>query len=176
MDLREIKLSSEVKNIGRVVTMYEDQVRLPNGKVAGRDVVRHPGAVIVVPVLPDGRLVLVEQYRYPVDTVLLELPAGKLDAGEEPQLCAQRELEEETGYRAQRLTSLGKMFTTPGFCDEVIHVYKAEYLLSAQACPDEDEFLNTKIFTIEELRGLVRAGTLCDSKTITALFYAGYSL
>lgn len=176
MELLEKKISSECKHTGSVVTMYHDKVELPNGKLANRDVVRHPGAVVIVPVLPDGSLVFVEQYRYPINQVLLELPAGKLDPNEDPAKCAERELQEETGYHTQQLSYLGKMVTTPGFCDEVIYMYKAHVVSASQATPDEDEFLNVKIIHHTNIGALVQNGTLYDSKTITALFFAGYSI
>ena len=176
MELLERNISSELKHAGHVVKMYHDQVELPNGKLANRDVVRHPGAVVIVPVLPDGSLVFVEQYRYPINQVLLELPAGKLDPNEDPAKCAERELKEETGYHAQELSYLGKMVTTPGFCDEVIYMYKATVLTASQATPDEDEFLNVKIIHHTDIGTLVQNGDLYDSKTITALFFAGYSI
>lgn len=176
MKLTERKLSSEIKYQGRIITAYSDKVQLPDGNVAGRDVVRHPGAVVIVPVLENGNIVVVEQYRYPLAAVLMELPAGKLDAEESFERCAKRELLEETGYNAKKMEYLGKMATTPGFCDEIIHVFKATQLVKQEACPDEDEFLNVREITLQELRELIKNGGFYDAKSITALFYAGYCL
>lgn len=177
MNFTEKKIKSELKYHGSIVDIYHDQVQLPNGKIAGRDVVRHCEAVVVLPVLPDGQLVFVEQYRYPLAEVLLELPAGKMDVeGESAAECARRELQEETGYQAGELEYLGRMATTPGFCDEIIHVFKADKLSLSTACPDEDEFVSVRKLSLEQLRTAVKNGALYDAKTITALFYAGYHL
>lgn len=177
MDFTEKTIKSELKYKGNIVDVYYDQVQLPNGKLATRDVVRHCGAVVIVPVLPSGEVIFVNQYRYPLAEVLLELPAGKLDLnGESTHSCAARELQEETGYQAGKLEYLGKMVTAPGFCDEVIHVFKATELTMHEACPDEDEFVSVQVLSIEQIRELVKAGKLYDAKTMTALFYAGYSL
>ena len=177
MDLTEKQIKSELKYRGSIVDVYHDQVELPNGKLAGRDVVRHCEAVVVLPVSSDGQIIFVEQYRYPLFEVLLELPAGKMDIiGESTESCAMRELQEETGYQAGKLEYLGRMATTPGFCDEIIHVFKATDLLLSVACLDEDEFVNVKKLTLEQVRTAIKSGLLYDAKTITALFYAGYNL
>lgn len=177
MNFTEQKINSELKYQGSVVDVYHDTVQLPNGKTAQRDVVRHCEAVVVLPVLPSGDIVFVEQYRYPLAEVMLELPAGKMDvASEDAESCAHRELQEETGYKAGEIEYLGRLATTPGFCDEIIHVFKATQLSDSVACPDEDEFVRVKKLSVCELRKAVKDGVLYDSKTITALFYAGYSL
>lgn len=177
MDFTEKTIKSELKYKGAIIDVYHDQIELPNGKFATRDFVRHCEAVVVLPVLPTGELVFVEQYRYPLAQVILELPAGKMDVvGESAQVCAARELQEETGYVAGQLEYLGRLATTPGFCDEIIHVFKATELSASRACPDEDEFVDVRIMGIQEVRECVKNGILYDSKTITALFYAGYSL
>lgn len=177
MSFKEKQIKSELKYKGAIIDVYHDQVELPNGKYAGRDVVRHCEAVVVLPLLPDGRIVFVEQYRYPLAEIMLELPAGKMDiVGEDAADCARRELQEETGYEADKLEYLGRMATTPGFCDEIIHVFKATELSFNAACPDEDEFVSVKKLSLEQLRTAVNSGLLYDSKTITALFYAGYNL
>ena len=150
--------------------MRRDIVCLPNGKQASREVVEHPGAVAIIPVLPDGRILLVRQFRHPVGQVLLEIPAGKLDPGESPDACAARELEEETGYRAKSLERKASVFTGPGFTNEVIHLYLAHDLFKTAVNPDEDEFLEVGAYTPEEIRRLVREGLLCDAKTISGLY------
>lgn len=177
MDFTEKKISSELKYQGSIVDVYHDTVKLPNGNSAGRDLVRHCEAVVVVPILPSGEIVFVEQYRYPLAEVLLELPAGKMDMpGEDAECCARRELIEESGYKAGKIEYLGKLATTPGFCDEIIRVFRATELEAGEACPDVDEFVRVKTLDIAEIRAYVLSGKLYDSKTITALFYAGYSL
>jgi ADP-ribose pyrophosphatase len=124
-NLDEKFVASEEVFHGRLLKVRRDKVVLPNGVETTRELIRHPGAVAIVPVLEDGSIVFVKQYRYPVGTVLYELPAGKLEPGEDPDACAPRELSEETGYDAARLEYLTSIVTTPGFTDEVIHLYKA---------------------------------------------------
>ncbi len=158
---------------GKVIKLSVDKVLLPNGKPAQRELVRHPGAVLILPVLPDGRLVFVRQYRYAVGKVLYELPAGKLDAGENPDDCALRELTEETGYVAGKLEKLSSIIVTPGFCDEVIHIYKANELVLKQQNLDEDEFVEVCLFNSKEVMAMVKNGTLCDAKTLCAILLAG---
>lgn len=169
-ELEESLISSERLYEGKVVNLRKDWVRLPNGREATREVVEHPGAVAVVPVLPDGRVLMVKQFRHPVGRVLLEIPAGKLSAGENPDDCAHRELEEETGFRAGRLERKASIFTGPGFTDEVIHIYLADNLVATKANPDEDEFLLVQSFSEAEIQQMVRRGEICDAKTITGLY------
>ena len=127
-NLKEIYISTERIYEGKIVNLRRDMVRLPNGKEASREVVEHPGAVAVVPVLPDGRVLLVRQFRHPVARILLEIPAGKLDAGEDPDACALRELEEETGYRAAHWRNLGEYFSSPGMVSESFTLLVAKEL------------------------------------------------
>lgn len=168
--LKETFVSAEQIYSGKVVNLRRDIVCLPNGKQASREVVEHPGAVAIIPVLPDGRILLVRQFRHPVGQVLLEIPAGKLDPGESPDACAARELEEETGYRAKSLERKASVFTGPGFTNEVIHLYLAHDLFKTAVNPDEDEFLEVGAYTPEEIRRLVREGLICDAKTISGLY------
>lgn len=171
--LTEKFIASEKVFEGNLLTVYCDKVELPNGKDASREFIRHPGAIAVVPVTQDGRIVLVRQYRYPVGKTMLEVPAGKLDKGEHPDECVLRELEEETGYIAQRIRKLSSIYTTPGFTDEVIHLYIADQLILAKQCPDEDEFLDVEIYTKEEIRIMIEDGTMNDAKSLLALLLAG---
>lgn len=171
--LIEKKMKSEKVFEGNLLTVYCDKVELPNGKEASREFIRHPGAVAVVPVTHDGKIVLVRQYRYPVGKTMLEIPAGKLDYGEEPDDCVLRELEEETGYIAKRIRKLSSMYTTPGFTDEVIHLYIADQLTLAKQCPDEDEFLDVEVYTKEEVKAMIEDGTMNDGKSMLALLLAG---
>lgn len=172
-DLIEKKIDSKKVYQGSFLQIFEDAVRLPNGREASREYVKHPGATAVVAIANDGRIAMVRQYRYPVGKVTLEIPAGKLDAGEEPLVCAKRELKEETGYVAERWTKLTSLLTTPGFTDEVIHLYKADKMHFDQACPDEDEFIHMDLYTPEELRQMIADETIVDAKTIVALLMAG---
>lgn len=171
--LTEKFLDSKVVYDGNLLTVYCDKVELPNGKEAGREFIRHPGAVAVVPVTQEGNIVLVRQYRYPVGRTMLEVPAGKLDKGEHPDECARRELEEETGYVAHTIKRLSSIYTTPGFTDEVIHLYIAESLTLAKQRPDEDEFLDVEVYTKEQIRIMINDGTINDAKSMLALFLAG---
>lgn len=156
---------------GRLLKVEVDTVLLPNDTETTREFIRHPGAVAIVPVLDDGRIVLVKQCRYPMETVMWEIPAGKLDHGNEnPDACAVRELSEETGYTAKRWQRLISIATTPAFTDEVIHLYKASGLEKHGQHTDEDEFIGVKAFTVEEIKRMITEGELFDAKTLCALF------
>lgn len=172
-NLVEKFIKSEVVFEGNLLTVRRDTVELPNGKHATRELIQHPGAVAVVPIRNDGKILLVRQFRYPVDQLTLEIPAGKLDSGEAPEACAKRELEEETGYKAKKLRLLSSILTTPGFTNEVIHLYLAEDLVLAEQCPDEDEFIDVEVFTKEEIRKMIENGTICDAKSLLGLLLAG---
>jgi len=169
--LREDTLSSEVVFQGKFLAMKRDQVRLPDGRSASREYVVHPGAVMVVPLLPDGRLVLERQYRYPVGQTMIEFPAGKLDAGEGGLACARRELWEETGYKAQRWARAGIMHPVIGYATEVIEIWFAEGLTLHERHLDEGEFLDVFAATQQELEDGVRDGALTDVKTIVGLMW-----
>ena len=171
--LTEKFLESKVVYEGKLLKVYCDKVELPNGKEAGREFIRHPGAVAIVPITPEGHIVLVRQYRYPVGKTMLEVPAGKLDKGEQPDECARRELEEETGYVAHNIKKLSSIYTTPGFTDEVIHLYVGDQLTLAKQCPDEDEFLDVEVYTKEQIKVMIQDGTINDAKSILALLLAG---
>lgn len=168
MKFYEERIESKRVFEGKMISVRVDRVRLPDGKESTREVVDHPGAVVIVPVL-DEKILFVEQYRYPIERVLLELPAGKMDPEESPEECAKRELEEETGYRAKKLSYLGKIFTTPGFTTEVIHIFAAEDLEKTTQNTDPDEFIEVKEVPIEEALSLLRNAEIEDSKTICAL-------
>lgn len=169
-DLIEEKVSSEDVFDGNLLHVKKDTVRLPNGNIAYREWIKHPGASAVVPVTPEGRLIFVRQYRYPIQQVTLEIPAGKLDAeGEDPLDCAKRELSEETGYQAEKYTFLTKLATTVGFSNEFIYIYAAEGLTAGRQHPDEDEFINVCTLTMDEAMAKIRSGEICDAKSITAV-------
>lgn len=169
-DLIEEKVSSEDVFDGNLLHVKKDTVRLPNGNIAYREWIKHPGASAVVPVTPEGRLIFVRQYRYPIQQVTLEIPAGKLDAEDEDPLdCARRELSEETGYQAEKYTFLTKLATTVGFSNEFIYIYAAEGLTAGRQHPDEDEFINVCTLTMDEAMAKIRSGEICDAKSVTAV-------
>ena len=166
--------SNEEVFSGRLLKVQRDHVTLPNGNDTTREYIRHPGAVAIVPVLDDGRVVLVKQCRYPLGTLLWEIPAGKLDHGEaeDADECAKRELSEETGYDAAHWQRLVSIATTPGFSDEIIHLYKAWGLQEYAQQTDEDEFIGVQAFSPEQLKKMIAEGELYDAKTLCALYAA----
>lgn len=169
-DLLEKKLSSEVIFDGTLLHVKRDRVQLPNGDNSVREWIKHPGASAVIPLLPDGRIILVRQYRYPVQCVTLEIPAGKLDApDEDPLVCARRELSEETGYTAEHITKLTTIATTVGFSNEKIHIYAAEGLTPGQQHTDDDEFINVVHVPLHEAVAMVEEGRIVDAKSAVAI-------
>jgi len=166
------KLSSESIYRGQVVDLSLDRVALSSGHTVTLELIRHPGAAAVVALDSDGCVILVDQYRYATGGRMLEVPAGKLDAGEEPELCAVRELEEETGYRAGRLDPLGWIWTTPGFTDERIWLFLARDLVRHAATPQPDELLEVVRMPFDDAAAAARDGRISDSKSICALLRA----
>ncbi len=156
---------------GRIINLRVDKVLLPNGREALREIVEHPGAVAVVPVLPDGRIVLVRQFRKPVEEALLEIPAGKLEKGENAETCAMRELKEETGFRAGKLEKILRFFPSPGFSDECIHLFKATELQKGEKNTEHDELIETVFLSASEIVKLIEEGKIKDGKTIIGTFY-----
>lgn len=166
----EKPLSSRLVYDGRLLRVHEDRVRLPNGRESGREYIRHPGAAAVL-ALPDDRTVLlVRQYRYPVDRVCVELPAGKLDPGETPLTAAGRELAEETGYSAADWQSLGLLHPTFAYSDEVIHLFLARDLTRGTPCQDADESLEVFEAPLAEAFEWVEESVITDAKTVVAFF------
>ena len=165
MDLTEKTLEQKVLFQGIIVTLRRDRAQLPDGQSAVREVVEHPGGVAVLPLHEDNTVTLVRQYRYPFHEVMTELPAGKLDGGEDHRVCALRELEEETGLVPDELTYLGCLRLSPGYSNEVLHLYLARGLHQGNSHPDEGEFLNVFRVPFGELLDQVMAGTLTDAKT-----------
>ena len=163
------RLSSRRVYDGKVLALDVDDVEEPGGVRALREVVRHRGSVAALPVHADGRIVLVRQYRYAVDADVWELPAGRLDPGEAPETGARRELEEEVGLRAGALEPLLTFFTTPGFCDEQIHVFRATALASVPARPEADERIEPRAFALAEALAMIRRGEVREGKTLVAL-------
>ncbi len=154
---------------GRVITLNVDTVRLPNGLTVDLETIRHPGAAAVVPMKEDGTVVLIKQFRHAAGGFIYEIPAGKLDPGEDPLHCAARELEEEVGYRASSFQLLSSIFTAPGFADEVIHVYKATGLTKGRQHLDRDEVLEVIEMPLEHAIRQIQDGTIRDGKTIVGL-------
>jgi len=154
---------------GIVVNLNVETVTLPNGLTVDLEVVRHPGAAAVVPLKQDGRVVLIKQFRHAAGGFIYEIPAGKLHPGEDPTVCAARELEEEIGYRAGRLEPLASIFTAPGFTDEVIHVYKATELTAGRQQLDRDEVLEVIELPLQEAIRMVETGVIKDAKSIVGL-------
>lgn len=169
MELREQTLSSQTIFEGKIITVKVDEARLPNGVAARREVVEHPGGVCVLALCEDGTVPLVRQFRYPLGDVLLELPAGKLERGEEPRPAAARELGEEVGLEPVELIDLGYMHVSPGFCNERIYLYLARELKSVPVHPDEDEFLDIVHLPFGELVERVVSGEITDAKTVAAV-------
>ncbi len=161
-------LSTKMLHRYRIFAIVEQTLRLPSGRTVVRQVVHHPGAVVIIPQLADGRLLLIEQYRFAVGETLLEFPAGTLEPGEAPLLCARRELIEETGYRAEHWGALGIIYSSPGFCDEQQHLFVASGLVPDQAAADEDEILAVKRLTVQEVERAMADGMLVDAKSIAA--------
>ncbi|MCB1898800.1 MAG: NUDIX hydrolase [Rhodocyclaceae bacterium] len=155
-----------------MLKVYRDTVRLPDGGSATREYIKHPGAVVIVAVLPDGKLIFERQFRYPLDRVFLELPAGKLDPDETILACAQRELLEETGYRADHWQHLGVMHPCIGYSDERIEIFFARDLHFEGQKLDDGEFLEIVSMNHAEVEAAVMAGKITDGKTISALFVA----
>jgi ADP-ribose pyrophosphatase len=168
----EARLSTETVFEGKIVTVRVDAVSLPNGVKAVREVVEHRPAVAIVPFDDDGQVILVSQYRYPVGEELLEVPAGIIEEGETPEQCAGRELQEEIGYRAREMRSLGSFWTTPGFSDELMYAFVATGLEPSRLEPDEDENITVVRFQVSRIRKMIEAGEIRDSKTIAALLMA----
>ena len=169
-DLIEQCIESEEIYKGNLLHVKRDRVKLPNGREAAREWVKHPGAAAVIPLLPDGQIVLVRQYRYPIQAVTLEIPAGKVDVpGEDPLGCAKRELQEETGYEAGRYEKLLTLATTVGFSDEWIHIYLATALSPGKQSPDEDEFIHVTAMPLPKAVQAVLDGRIVDSKTVAAV-------
>lgn len=167
-DLREETIKSTPIFEGRVIRVQLDEVRLPNGETATREIVKHAGAVAVL-AITEGQLLLVEQFRKPLERLLLEIPAGKLDPGEQPFDAAGRELQEETGYIATNLRPLYAFYTSPGFADEIIHLYVADQLTKGEQHLDDDEFLNVRKLTLDQAKACIETGEIRDAKTITAI-------
>lgn len=172
-NLEEKTIKSESIYTGKIISLQVDDVELPNGKQGKRELIKHPGAVAVLAVTDDQKIIMVEQYRKALEKTIVEIPAGKLEQGEDPEVCAKRELEEETGYEAAEWSLLTSFYTSPGFADEIVHLYIAKGLTKKEnsAALDEDEFVNLMELTLSEAEQLVNDQRIHDAKTAYAVLY-----
>jgi ADP-ribose pyrophosphatase len=171
------QIASRRVHTGKIISVDEDTVRFPNGTEGQLDIVRHPGASAIVPFLSDPsggdpQLLLLKQYRYAAGGYLYEIPAGRLDEGEEPRHCAERELKEETGCTAERIEHVYSMFTTPGFSDEVIHLFVASGLVRGEHAREADEFMTVETVPLSAALQLIKTGEIKDAKTALGILYA----
>lgn len=170
MNFKVIKSQSIFK--GRVFELKVDEIEYPSGNRGIRETAVHPGGAVVLPLKKDGKIILVKQYRFPHDKYLLELPAGKLEKGEDPLNCAARELTEETGYTAEEIIKLGAICTTPGFCSEVLHIYLAKGLTPGNHAREEGEYgMEVYEYSLDEVNKMIASGEIVDSKTICGIHY-----
>ena len=170
-DLKESTISTTVVYKGDFLDVRQDEVLLPNGETGTREWINHPGAVVIVPILPNGEIVLIKQFRYAAGSEFIELPAGKLDAGEDPEECALRELEEEIGYRANKIKFLANIHPAIGFTNEIMGVFLAENLEKTEHNRDNDEFLELVPTTLTEALNLVWENKITDVKSIIGLLW-----
>ena len=170
-ELKESTVSSKKVYDGSFLDVRKDIVNLPDGNTSTREWINHPGAACIIPIMPDGRLALIKQYRYPVQSIMIELPAGKLDEGEKPESCALRELEEEIGYLAEKLTFVSKIHPAIGFANEEMWIFLAERLIESQKRTDHDEFVELMPTSIEDAVRMVWNGTITDVKTIIGILW-----
>lgn len=159
---------------GKVISLRIEDVALPNGQIAKRELVAHPGAVAIVAITNEGHLIFVKQYRKALERTLIEIPAGKIEQGEAPEMTALRELEEETGYTTKDLTFIQSIATSPGFADEIIHLYVARQLIQVEnpIAGDEDEFIDVITVPLEEAEEMIQTGDIIDAKTVVAIHLA----
>jgi ADP-ribose pyrophosphatase len=172
MDFKERTIKSEKIFSGKIINVRVDTVELPNGNTSTREIVEHPGGVGIIPITENREVIMVRQFRKPVDEICLEIPAGKLNYGEDPYECGVRELEEETGYKAKNIQSLGHFYSTPGFTNEILHIYMATGLYKGEVKLDEDEFVETETIPLDELVDMVMNGEIRDAKSIIAILKA----
>jgi ADP-ribose pyrophosphatase len=165
----EQRISSRRLYDGRILNLRVDEVRIENGKLTSREIVEHRGAAAIVPLLTGSKVILVRQYRYAVSAELLEIPAGTLEPGENPEDCAKRELEEETGYTCRTISKVLECFVAPGYSTEKIHIYLAKDLTKTRTRTEEDENINVEYFPFETALNKIRSGEIQDAKTIAGL-------
>lgn len=170
-DLTETQLTSETVYEGKLLQVYRDEVRLPDGRTSIREYIRHPGAAVMIPMLENGNLVMERQFRYPLGKELWELPAGKIDPGESPLDSARRELLEETGYRGSTFTKVGVLYPCIGYSNEVIHIYMVEGLTLHREQQDKDEFVETFELGLDAALEAVRTGRITDAKSMVGVMW-----
>jgi len=170
-DLTETQLTSETVYEGKLLQVYRDEVRLPDGRTSIREYIRHPGAAVMIPILENGNLVMERQFRYPLGKELWELPAGKIDPGESPLESARRELLEETGYRGSAFTKVGVLHPCIGYSNEVIHIYIVEGLTFHREQQDKDEFVETFELGLDAALEAVRTGRITDAKSMVGVLW-----
>ncbi len=163
------RIQRELIHQGHIIDYYTDTMEIPNGKTAKWDFIQHKGAAAIVPVDQDGKIIMVRQYRNAIEKYSLEIPAGGLNSGEDMKTCAQRELEEETGYRSEKIEHLIDLYTTVAFCNEKIGIYYTNELIESKQNLDEDEFVTVERFSLEELVDMIFTGVIDDAKTISAI-------
>ncbi|NLW90471.1 MAG: NUDIX hydrolase [Syntrophomonadaceae bacterium] len=176
MDLKEVTKDSKEIFKGRILRLRVDTVELPDGSQGTREIVEHNGAVAIIALDDEGRLKMVRQYRKAAEMIMLEIPAGTLETGEDPLDCARRELEEETGLKARHWEKILSYYSAPGFCNEVLHLYLARDLYPGEKNPDEDEFLELVDITLEQAYHMIFQGQICDGKSIIGIQYAYYRM
>ncbi len=174
MNLQEKTLKSETVFKGRIITLKTDIALLPDGSQAGREYIEHPGGVCVVPLTDNNEVLMVRQFRYPYKEVVLEIPAGKKDKGEDPFTTGKRELKEETGATADEYIDLGQLYPSPGYCGEIIWMYGAKRLSFGQTNPDEDEFLEVEKIPLKKAVEMIIKGEIKDAKTQAAILKINY--
>lgn len=168
-------LKSEILYKGKVFDHQIDEIEYKSGNKGIREIAIHPGGAVVIPVKDDGKIILVKQFRYPLQKTLIEFPAGKLEKGEDPLICATRELEEETGYKAKEIKKLGEIFTAPGYCTEILHIYSAKGLTPGNHNREEGELeMEILELTIEEIEKMIISGKINDAKTIVGMHYINF--
>ena len=172
MNFNEKTITSEKKFEGRIFNVEVLDVELPDGKKGYRELVNHPGGVGIVALTDDNKILMVRQYRKPIEKDIIEIPAGKLEKGEDPLVCGKRELEEETGYRAKEFVSLGYLYPSPGFANEVTHLYLAWDLEKGNVNPDEDEYLDILELSVNDIYSAIMKNEINDAKTVIGFFKA----
>jgi ADP-ribose pyrophosphatase len=168
-------IKSQILFKGKVFDHQVDEIQYDSGNIGIREVAVHPGGAVVIPIKDDGKIILVKQFRYPLQTTLIELPAGKLEKGEDPLKCAVRELEEETGYSAEEIKKIGEIYTAPGYCTEILHIYSAKGLRPGNHHREEGEQgMEIIELTLEEIEKMIISGKINDAKTIAGIHYISH--